>query len=283
MLNSIINDLKNSSLGERALLGIIAGLFAVAGFYVGYEHLSNGVNPILIGAITAFVVMIGCMAAAFIIEELLRKIPAHKANVEGAKPKTKEAKAKEPKEPKVALKRKPKEEAPIAESIKDDASKVETEKPETLDEPKTTETPKVTEPVVAPKETVKRMTLIPTAPKRPEVPAKATLPVVEEKKEEPEAKSDPSAWDEDENIVVKKQEPIKPAAPVRPSLDVKTLPAKDAPVVSTQVPEEQKKDSPLSLEDFIKQNPGLSARKMVREYRLAGGTESTDNILSLMG
>lgn len=217
-----MNDLKNSTLGERILLGIIAGLFAIGGFYVGYEHLSNGVSPWLIGGITAFIVMIGCMAAAFIIEELIRKIPARKKY------------EKERTEPLFDAGSK----LPAGEKFEDEEVKVE---PANLQEVKSVP--------------AKRMTLMPSLKEqRLKKEAEASKPVIEK-----EAVVSSPEWDEEEIIV-----PQKPVPPVKPN-----------------VKQEESAES-LKLTDFIKAHPDLSARKMVKEYRLAGGTDSTEDILNLM-
>ena len=298
MWESIMNDLKNSTLGERVLLGIIAGLFAVVGFYVGYEHLSHGVDPILIGSISAVVVMIGSMAAAFIVEELIRRIPSRKNKTEeGDTVKEPKAKKEKPvKEPKV---KKEKEAKPSRfKKEKPTAETTETEKPEESPVP---EVPSETKeaPVVKVEEStsngqIKRMTLNPTlreqrlAREAAATPAvKPVEPKVQEPKEEvaASAESDFDGWDE-EPVVAKKPVFEAPKAPSRP---VAPKPAEPAPVTRAQAiiqekarQAEEKPQENISLVDFIKAHPDLSARRMVKEYRLAGGTESTDNILELM-
>lgn len=253
-----MNDLKTSTLGERILLGVIAGLFGLVGFYVGYEHLSNDVNPILIGAITAVIVMVGCMAAAFILEELIRKIPA-------AKKKNYEEIRKQPvfgTKKKTSGTKEPQEQKPSPE--------------EATKEPATEEAIPEPKPAFA-----KRMTLLAPAQavsltenKKAEVKAEENVAVEKVNKEEPkdlENTASSSEWDEEE-IIVKP----KPVAPVRPSAPSAPEKAKEEVAVS-----EDKAES-LSLREFIKAHPEFSARKMVKEYRLAGGTESTDDILNLM-
>lgn len=258
-----MNDLKNSTLGERVLLGVIAGLFALVGFYVGYEHLSNGVNPILIGAITALIVMIGCMAAAFVFEELMRKIPGRKKYEEERKKPLFDA----------GSKLAPGEEF---EDKKEKESSTETAKTES-------------KPSFA-----KRMTLLPSlkeqrlekenteeAVKQPDV---KTSEIKETPKQEElvaeNAPTSSSEWDTDDEIIVKPK-PVAPVKPVSPKAPLTTK----VPVttVTPQEPEEKIETSEApSLVDFIKAHPEYSARKMVKEYRLAGGIDSTDDILNLM-
>ena len=246
MWKSIMDDLKASTLGERVLLGIIAGLFALVGFYVGYEHLSNGVNPWLIGAITALVFMIGCMAASFIIEELLRKIPARKKHEEKRKQPLFDAGSK----------------LPAGEEFEEDKQK------------EISETPKGIKPSFA-----KRMTLRPEA-KEQEIEKEistfesenSSTAITKKEPVEPIIPSASSEWDEEITI------PSKPIAPIKPK-STKTV-EKVSKENNTPATEEQ--PTPLSLAEFIKANPELSARKMVKEYRLAGGTESTEDILNLM-
>lgn len=248
-----MNDIKNSTLGERILLGIIAGLFAVVGFYIGYEHLSNGVNPIVIGSITAIVVMLGCMAAAFILEELIRKIPA-------AKKKNYEEIRKQH----------------IFGSKKDSATTEEPEKAEAVkEEPTAEEVVPEQKPAFA-----RRMTLLTPAEavastKEQEFPKKAETNIDKDvKNEEATVNEDAvssSEWEDEEMIV--KPKPVAPIRPVSPK-----APEKEAE--ANTVAESQSES--LSLVEFIKSHPEFSARKMVKEYRLAGGTEPTDNILNLM-
>lgn len=248
-----MKDIKNSTLGERILLGIIAGLFAVVGFYVGYEHLSNGVNPIVVGSITAIVVMLGCMAAAFILEELIRKIPAaKKSNYEEIRKQH------------------------LFGNKKDSATTEESEKKKAVkEEPKTEEVTPAQKPAFA-----RRMTLLTPAEavastKEQKLPQKVETNIEKDVKNEEitvnEEAVSSSEW-EDEEIIVKP----KPVAPVRPVAPK----APEKATVATPVAENQSES--LSLVEFIKAHPEFSARKMVKEYRLAGGTESTDDILNLM-
>jgi hypothetical protein len=296
-----MNDLKNSTLGERVLLGIIAGLFGVVGFYVGYEHLSHGVNPILIGLISAVVVMIGSMAAAFIVEELIRRIPSRNKQAEKdadavSEPKVKAEKpVKEPKvkkEKAVKPSRFKKEKgAPVEETAKEEEKDFA---PKPLPEAKEATVAKVEESTSNGQ--IKRMTLNPTLREqrlaREEAAAKVAAPTkpevdVKEPKEDVTAspESDFDGWDE-EPVVAKKPAFEAPKAPSRP---VAPKPVEPAPATRAQAiiqekarqAEEPQQES-LSLKDFIKAHPELSARRMVKEYRLAGGTESTDNILDLM-
>lgn len=296
MWESIMNDLKNSTLGERVLLGIIAGLFAVVGFYVGYEHLSHGVDPILIGSISAVVVMVGSMAAAFIVEELIRRIPGRKNKVENddtaTEPKAKKEKpAKEPKvkKEKGAKSSRFKKEKPTAEAT-EESSKEST--PETPSETKEAAVVKVEESTSNGQ--IKRMTLNPTlreqrlAREALATPAeKQVVPEIKETKKEAtsSSESDFDGWDE-EPVVAKKPVFEVPKAPSRP---VAPKPVEPAPVTRAQAllqEKERQAEEPqqenISLVDFVKSHPELSARRMVKEYRLAGGTESTDNILELM-
>lgn len=293
-----MNDIKNSTLGERVLLGIIAGLFAVVGFYVGYEHLSHGVDPILIGSISAVVVMIGSMAAAFIVEELIRRIPRrNKDTEEGDTIKEPKAKKEKPvKEPKV---KKEKESKPSRfKKEKPSAEATEDEKPEEEFAPavpaEVKETPAVKVEESTSNGQIKRMTLNPTLREqrlaREAAATQAVTPVtpeVPEPKEETltSAESDFDGWDE-EPVVAKKPVFEAPKAPSRPLVP---KPAEPAPVTRAQAiiqekarQAEEKPQESISLADFIKAHPDLSARRMVKEYRLAGGTESTDNILELM-
>lgn len=293
-----MNDLKNSTLGERVLLGIIAGLFAVVGFYVGYEHLSHGVNPILIGTISAVVVMIGSMAAAFIVEELIRRIPSRnkqtdddgtvtESKVKAEKP-IKEPKAKKEKAVKPSRFKKEKtiEAKDTAEESEEDFA------PSTLPVEKEAPVAKVEESTSNGQ--IKRMTLNPTlreqrlareaaAPKTVE-PAKTEI---QGPKEESltSAESDFDGWDE-EPVVAKKPVFEAPKAPSRPVIPAATEPAPATRAQAIIQEKARQAEAPqqeaISLADFIKAHPELSARRMVKEYRLAGGTDSTDNILDLM-
>lgn len=273
-----MNDLKNSTLGERVLLGIIAGLFGIVGFYVGYEHLSHGVNPILIGIITAIVVMIGSMAAAFVIEELLRRVPAHRKNVD-ATAETKQKKEKAAKEPRVKKEKTPRiRKEKEAKPDKEESQKETQDKPVLLPsekpEAKVVEEPKpnaplkrmTLSPTMREKRVTQEETTKPTAPSKPVALTEPTKPV--------ESEPDDSAWDLDEPVVL----PVKvPQAPTRP-----TLPTRAQARIEEKAKEETPVSKEISLVDFIKAHPDLSARRMVKEYRQAGGTESTDNILELM-
>jgi hypothetical protein len=268
MWKSIMKDLKNSTLGERVLLGVIAGLFALVGFYVGYEHLSNGVNPWLIGGITAFIVMIGCMAAAFILEELIRKIPVRKKyEAERTEPLF-DAGSKLP----AGEEFEDKKEKAARKAVKaQEATSERTESPTEEAEKKPSFAKRMT---LAPSLKTQRIQKEAEEAKKAEAttPVETTktsvTPVVKTKAVTPEATpSASSEWDLDEELVVKPVAPIKPVAP-------------KAPETKKHVKEEY--TEPLSLVDFIKAHPELSARKMVKEYRLAGGTDSTDDILNLM-
>lgn len=236
MWKSIMNDLKNSTLGERILLGIIAGLFAVVGFYVGYEHLSNGVTPVLIGSITAVVVMIGCMAAAFIIEELIRKIPSRKKHEENREKPLFDSQSK----------------LPAGEEFNDaDADLTKT----------------ITKGFTRP-------SFMKSKPSLEETTVTKEENVTEEVKSSPE-------WEAEEKVEI----PAKPVAPEKPrGRRAQGQPATQAITTVDQTVAEniEAKEEAPKLTDFIKAHPELSARKMVKEYRLAGGTDSTEDILNLM-
>lgn len=250
MWNNIIQELKISTVLEKVVLGIIAGIFAVLGYYVGYAHLSNGVNPVLIGSITAFIMMIACMMVSFIGEELLKQ----------AKTEKKEKGPKEPKAPKVK-KAKNKESA----KTKPEETEIEQANVAKLESNELTDAEDASTGLQMPSEAVVSMA-VENSSFKPVKPA--TVPVK------------PS---EDTQPVTRRQRRIaeaqvKASPKEEASLETKATPVTKESVVPAQ---EETKDG-LTLKEFIAAHPDYAPRKMAREYRAAGGTESTDNILELM-
>lgn len=266
MFKKIVDDLKESTLTEKILLGIVAGIFSVLGFYLGYAYLSNGVNPFLVGIIAAIIVPIGGMSIAFILDELYksakRKFSKNKTTVEnnetnGIQETTDETVSIDSVEPTEAVvEPMPESESirvlPTTDGINDGYETIGT--PVSIEE----------EPVETADEVQPEPEVLIVAD-----PVDRNLPDAPEKAQEvSEATQGVSTV------------PERPERPTRPSVSiVETVGEESAEETSTPVEEST---GSLTLADFIKAHPDYSPRKMAREYERAGGKESTENILELM-
>lgn len=240
MWTNIVKEIKISTVLEKVILGIIAGIFAVIGYYVGYTHLSNGVQPVLIGIITAVILMVACMLISFIGEELLRRMRA------GSK-----------------------------EDKEDEPKKAETAKQETVESTDTG-----SEEANVAKLESNELTDAEDASTGLQVPSEEVIDMAVENSSFKPVKpvTEPVKPSEDAPMMTRRQRrasvaPVK-AEPVEAKME--KVEVKNEPVVV-----EEPKVS-VTLKEFIASHPDYAPRKMAREYRAAGGTESTDNILELM-
>lgn len=253
MWSNIINELKISTILEKVVLGIIAGIFAILGYYVGYTHLSNGVNPVLIGIISAVILMVACMIISFIGEELLKRTATD------YREKSKAGKSKKPGKAAVT------EETDTAGKVTDAETVADNETVETKEDEASLDTP--------------------ASPQKPSV-------AIEDTTVENSSSSTSHAV----------TEPVKPSVPTTDGVQRRTrraypqrprteqaiadttpkTPAKPAVVSPVEPVEETKDATQLSLKEYIASHPDYAPRKMAREYRAAGGTDSTDDILELM-
>lgn len=247
MWTNIIQELKLSTVLEKVVLGVIAGIFAVLGYYVGYAHLSNGVNPILIGSITAVIMMVACMLISFIGEELIKRARTEK-------------KEKEPKAPKEKKAKKQKTETNKAEEDAFEQANVAK-----LETNELTDAEDASTGLQMPSETVISMATENSSFK----PVKSATEAVK-----PSIDSQPAT--RRQRRITESQVKTSPKEDVSPV--TKSTPVAKEKV--TSVAEEPK--TGISLKEFIEAHPDYAPRKMAREYRAAGGTESTDNILELM-
>lgn len=240
MWTNIVKEIKISTVLEKVILGIIAGIFAVIGYYVGYTHLSNGVQPVLIGIITAVILMVACMLISFIGEELLRRMRAGSKEDKEEEPKKAETAKQEPVESTDAGS----EEANVAK----------------LESNELTDAEDASTGLQVPSEEVIDMAVKNSS-------FKPVKPVTE-----------PVKPSEDAPMMTRRQRRASVAPVKAEPVEAKTekVEIKDEPVVV-----EEPKVS-VTLKEFIASHPDYAPRKMAREYRAAGGTESTDNILELM-
>lgn len=252
MWSNIINELKISTILEKVALGIIAGIFAIIGYYVGYTHLSNGVQPVLIGIITAVILMVACMLISFIGEELLKQAVSEK--------KQKSETAKEP-------------------NLKKDKVK----KSKTTPESDETETKDTEKDVDATADTVSDAVTVSTEPDTVS-DASTSLQEPSDAMTDTRVRNSPSTAEKPVTEPVKASPPAQESAQKRNRREAgQRLKSEAVPLKEISKPvTETAEATPLSLEEYIAAHPDYAPRKMAREYRAAGGSESTDDILKMM-
>lgn len=309
MWRSIMHDLKGSTLGEKILLGIIAAILATVGFYLGYAQLSNGVNSLTVGIIVAFAVMVGGIALSFIVDEIIKALFPRFREEDGYYATLEANKEKEDSEDGIDSS-KGKDSTTDEMDTKDTQTEDSTVNSDTNDNNDSNgdfDVQEFNDPAlsqVAKKNKIKRVSPF----KKKQEVAEDIEPVEIQAADE---KAPLMIMIDETNVIAKGENTVKSdeekarlaevskivgdIARIGRENGANLLMTNSHPEVSLPDLDSTKQDEVettnddvdqekgLSLVDFIKAHPTYPPRKIIREYTAAGGTESTHNILELMG